>query len=106
MARRASGGTPDAFAELPDQSIIYHCDQDDIFEVHRKLHHKFAISGGVPNYLLVGTPDEVRACCKKIIDGVAKDGGYLMDASAIVQNDAKIENVKAMTEFTREYGVY
>lgn len=101
------GAHLDAFAELPDQSIIYHCDQDDIFEVHRKLHHKFAISGGVPNYLLaVGTPDEVRACCKKIIDGVAKDGGYIMDASAIVQNDAKIENVKAMTEFTREYGVY
>jgi methoxylated aromatic compound---corrinoid protein Co-methyltransferase len=29
-----------------------------------------------------------------------------MDASAIVQNDAKIENIQAMTEFTREYGVY
>ncbi|MBE0535594.1 MAG: hypothetical protein IH624_07980 [Phycisphaerae bacterium] len=101
------GAHLDAFAELPDQSIIYHCDQDDIFQVHKKLHHKFAISGGVPNYLLgVGTPDEVRACCKKIIDGVAKDGGYIMDASAIVQNDAKIENVKAMTDFTREYGVY
>lgn len=101
------GAHLDAFAELPDGSIVYHCDQDDIFQVHRKLHHKFAISGGVPNYLLgVGTADEVRAYCKKIIDGVAKNGGYIMDASAIVQNDAKIENVKAMTEFTREYGVY
>jgi hypothetical protein len=37
---------------------------------------------------------------------VAGDGGYIMDASAIVQDDAKIENMKAMTEFTREYGVY
>lgn len=101
------GAHLDAFAELPDQSIIYHCDQDDIFQVHKKLHHKFAISGGVPNYLLgVGTPGEVRACCKKIIDGVAKDGGYIMDASAIVQNDATVENIKAMTDFTREYGVY
>jgi hypothetical protein len=97
----------DAFAELPDGSIIYHCDQDDIFEVHKKLGHKFCISGGIPNYLLgVGTPDEVRDYCKKVIDGVAKDGGYIMDASAIVQNDAKEENIKAMTDFTREYGVY
>ena len=29
-----------------------------------------------------------------------------MDSSAIMQNDAKVENVKAMTDFTREYGIY
>ena len=50
--------------------------------------------------------NEVRDCCKKVIDGVAGDGGYIMDASAIIQNDAKVENIKAMTDFTREYGVY
>lgn len=95
------------FAELPAGSIIYHVDKDDIFEVHEKLGDKFCLSGGVPNYLLsFGTTDEVRDCCKKIIDGVAGDGGYIMDASAIIQNDAKVENIKAMTNFTREYGVY
>jgi hypothetical protein len=41
-----------------------------------------------------------------VIDGVAKDGGYIMDASAIMQNDSRVDNVRAMTEFTREYGVY
>jgi len=95
------------FAELPEGSIVFHCDRDDIFEVHRILGHKFCISGGVPNGLLsFGKPHEVRECCKKIIDGVARDGGYIMDSSAIVQNDAKIENVKAMTDATREYGAY
>jgi hypothetical protein len=29
-----------------------------------------------------------------------------MDASAIMQDDTSIENIRAMTEFTREYGVY
>lgn len=68
---------------------------------------KFCLSGGIPNDLLIyGTEEEVRAYCKKIIDEVAKDGGHILDASAIIQNDAKIENVRAMTEFTREYGVY
>jgi len=95
------------FAELPAGSIIYHCDRDDIFEVHKVLGEKFCLSGGVPNDLLAfATPQQIRECCKKIIDGVAKDGGYIMDSSAIVQNDAKVENVKAMTDFTREYGVY
>jgi hypothetical protein len=97
----------DSFAELADGSIVYHVDMGDIFKVHKAIGHKFCISGGIPNYLLgIGTPDEVRDCCKKVIDGVAGDGGYIMDASAIVQNDAKVENIKAMTDFTREYGVY
>ena len=97
----------ESFAELPDQSIVFHVDRSDIFEAHRVLGHKFCLSGGVPNYLLAyGTSDEVRDYCKKIIDNVAGDGGYIMDASAIIQNDATIENVRAMTDFTRDYGVY
>ena len=68
---------------------------------------KFCLSGGISNVLLAyGTPDDVRKRCKEVIDGVARDGGYIMDASAIMQNDAKVENIKAMTDFTREYGVY
>lgn len=94
-------------AELPDRSIIYHVDRGNIFEVHKQIGHKFCISGGIPNDLLTyGTPDDVRDLCKKIIDVVAKDGGYIMDAGAIIQQDAKIENVRTMIEFTREYGVY
>jgi len=97
----------DSFAELPDASIIYHVDKADIFEAHSKLGHKFCLSGGIPNTLLnFNTPDKVRERCKEVIDGVAKDGGYIMDASAIVQDDAKIENVRAMTDFTHEYGTY
>jgi len=96
-----------SFAELRDGSIVFHVDKADIFEAHKGIGHKFCISGGIPNVLLsYGTPDEVRDYCKKVIDGVAGDGGYIMDASAIIQNDAKVENIKAMTEFTREYGVY
>lgn len=97
----------DAFAELPDRSIVYHADRGDVFEIHRKIGHKFCISGGVPNTLLAfKKPKDVREWCKKIIDGVARDGGYIMDANAIIQNDATIENIQAMTDFTREYGVY
>jgi hypothetical protein len=41
-----------------------------------------------------------------VIDGVARDGGYIMDASAIMQDDTSIENLRVLTEFTREHGVY
>jgi len=94
-------------AQLPDLSIVYHVDRGDIFEVHREVGHKFCISGGIPNDLLAfGSPDEVRAYCKKVLEGVARDGGYVLDAGAIMQNDTKVENLRALTEAAREYGVY
>lgn len=97
----------DSFAQLPDRSIVYHVDRGDLAEVHRKLGHKFCLSGGLANVLLAyGTPDEVREECKRLIATAGRDGGYIMDASAIVQNDAKVENIRAMTEATREYGIY
>jgi hypothetical protein len=87
--------------------MIFHVDRGDIFLTHQKLHHKFALSGGIPNVLLsYGKPEEVRAYCKKVIDGVAQDGGYIMDSGAIMQNDTSTENLRALTDFTREYGVY
>jgi uroporphyrinogen-III decarboxylase len=94
-------------AQLPPLSIVYHVDRGDIFEVHKAVGDKFCLSGGIPNDLLAfGKPDDVRSYCKKVLDGVARDGGYIMDASAIMQDDTSIENVRAMTEATRTFGVY
>lgn len=97
----------DDFAQLPAGSIVFHIDRSTPALVAEKLGGRFCLSGGVPNALLsLGTPDQVRAKCKELIDNLGPNGGYIMDASAIMQNDARIENVRAMTEFTREYGVY
>jgi uroporphyrinogen-III decarboxylase len=97
----------DDFATLPERSIVFHVDQGDIFLAHKKLHHKFALSGGIPNVLLsYGKPEEVRERCRAVIDGVAQEGGYIMDAGAIMQDDTSIENLRVLTGFTREHGVY
>ena len=97
----------ETFAELPAGSIVYHIDRGNPARIHKALGHKFCLSGGIPNALLAyGSPDAVRAECKKVIDTVAGDGGYIMDASAIMQSDASIENLQALTQFTHEYGVY
>ncbi len=97
----------DRFHELPERSIVYHVDRDDVFDVHRKIGDKFCLSGGVPNAMLsYGKPEEVRAFCRRVMEEVARDGGYIMDASAIMQNDTSTENLIALTETTREFGVY
>lgn len=97
----------EAFAGLPAGSIIYHIDRGDPEKVHAALGKKFCISGGVPNALLTfGRPEDVKAHCRRLIETVGAGGGYIMDASAIMQNDATIENLRAMTDATLEYGVY
>ncbi|HSB13586.1 MAG TPA: uroporphyrinogen decarboxylase family protein [Bryobacteraceae bacterium] len=95
------------FAELPAGSIIFHIDRGDPDRVHRVLGRKFCLSGGVPNALLtLGKPEQVKAQCRKLIETIGAEGGYIMDASAIMQNDATLENLKAMTDATLEYGCY
>jgi uroporphyrinogen-III decarboxylase len=47
----------------------------------------------------------VKAYCKKLIDTAGKGGGFIM-ANGAFFDEAKPENVKAMVDVTREYGVY
>jgi hypothetical protein len=97
----------EAFARLPEKSVIFHVDKTDLALAHRALGGRFCLSGGIPNTLLAtGNPADVRASCKKAIDTAARDGGYIMDASALIMNDAKVENVTAMIDFTLDYGTY
>ena len=96
-----------AFAELPERSIVFHIDRSDPGEVHRVLGDRFCLSGGIPNLLLAnGSPEQVRQHCAKIMRTIGREGGYILDASAIIQNDARVENLRAMTEAVGEYGTY
>lgn len=97
----------DTFRQLPERSIIYHVDQGDVMKAHHALGDKFCLSGGVSNVMLAhGKPGDVRDRVREIIEDAAQDGGYILDASAIVQNDANVENIRAMAEAGREFGVY
>jgi uroporphyrinogen-III decarboxylase len=55
--------------------------------------------------LQVGTPDDVKSYCKKLIDVVGKGGGFIMCTRSVL-DEAKPENVKTWIDFTKEYGVY
>ncbi len=92
--------------ELPKGKIMAHLDSTDIFHAKDVLKGHMAIRGNFPGSLLTaGTPDEVKAHCKKLIDYVGKDGGYVM-CPRVVPDFAKPENLHAMIDFTKEYGVY
>ncbi len=96
----------EAIADVPAGKMIYHLAATDPRKAHEVLGGTVCLMGNVPNIqLLAGTPDDVRATCKRLIDTIGRDGGYIMD-TAVMLDEAKPENLAAMLEFTREYGVY
>jgi hypothetical protein len=91
--------------DVPKGKVAYHIEKD-IFKAKEVLGDTACLTGGPPNSLLrTGTPDEVRDYCRKLIDVVGKGGGFIMDAECALI-DENPENIKAMTDFTKEYGVY
>jgi hypothetical protein len=92
--------------DVPKGKIIYHLSNTNYEKAYDALRGTTALMGNVPNIMLLsGTPDDVRAYCKKIIDTIGKDGGFIMD-SGVMLDEAKPENLKAMFDFTREYGLF
>lgn len=92
--------------DIPRGRAVYAFEQTDIFRAKEVLGDVVCIRGNVPlSILCTGTPDDVKGYCKKLIDVVGKGGGFIMDGGSSF-DDAKPENVKAMFEFTKEYGVY
>ncbi len=91
---------------IPAGKAVYAFESTDIFKAKEVLGDTVCIRGNVPLSLMAtGTTDDVRTYCKKLIDIVGKGGGFILDAAAAL-DDARAENVRAMFEFTKEYGVY
>jgi hypothetical protein len=92
--------------EFPKGFVGWYFDRTDMAKAKKILGDKCLIQGNVPSSLIVtGTPDDVKAYCRKLIEDCGPGGGYLMSAGAIPDNP-KLENVFAMQEAIKEYGCY
>ena len=93
--------------EIPRGKAIYWFEQTDLVKVKEIMGDTVCIRGNVPPVLLItGSVREVEDYCKNLIDHVGKDGGFIMDGAIGIPDEAKPENVKAMADITRTYGVY
>jgi hypothetical protein len=92
--------------DIPAGKACYKFEATDMAKAKKVLGDTVSIRGNMPLSILVtGAPDDVRQYCRKLIDTAGKGGGFIMDAATGL-DDAKIENVQALFDFTREYGVY
>ncbi|OGO36862.1 MAG: hypothetical protein A2147_03915 [Chloroflexi bacterium RBG_16_57_8] len=92
--------------ELPRGRVLAHFDSTDIFKAKEVLRDHLCMRGNVPGSLLqTGSPSEVKDYCKGLIDVVGKGGGLIV-CPRVVPDEARPENLHAMIDFTKEYGVY
>jgi len=97
----------ETIADIPKGKAIYWFERTDMVRAKDVLRDRVCISGLVPSSLLcTGSQQDVKDYCKRLIDVVGKDGGYILNGDIGIPDEAKPENVKAMVDFTREYGVY
>jgi hypothetical protein len=92
--------------DIPKGKTLWMVDQSDMADAKKTLGRNACLLGNVSSAILnLGTPQEVKDYVKKLIDTVGKDGGLIICNGAFF-DQAKPENVKAMVDAAKEYGVY
>lgn len=74
----------------------------------RTFGHKLSFHGmlSTAGVLAFGTADQVRDEVKRLLDIVMPGGGFALAPTHMIQSNSPVENVVAMYDTAREYGVY
>lgn len=112
------GLVPMAFAEgdyeprleiiknMPRSKVIWYFEVMDMAKAKKVLGDNACIAGNLPvSVLCTGTPQDVREGCRKLIGTCGRGGGYILAGSASIDKGDP-ENLRAMMEAAKEYGVY
>lgn len=93
------------FKDLPPKMVVCELDSTtDIFKAKEILKGHMCIAGDVPAALTsLGTPEEVEAYCRKLIDVVGEGGGFILSSGCTVPVDCKFENLAAMVKTAKTY---
>ncbi|UCE50881.1 MAG: hypothetical protein JSV31_16590 [Desulfobacterales bacterium] len=93
------------FKDLPSKMVIAELDSmTDIFKAKEILKGHMCIAGDVPAAMSsLGTPEEMEEYCRKLIDIVGKDSGFILSTGCTCPIDCKMENFKAMVNTTKNH---
>lgn len=97
----------DTVLEMPKQKVIAWFDKTDLRKAKEVIGDHACIAGAIsPSLLIGGTPTKVEEEVKKLLEDLKPGGGFIFTLPFNAIGDAKIENVKAMTEAVMKYGRY
>ncbi len=92
--------------DIPPGKAIYHFQNVNLYKARDALAGVVCFEGNVPASLLcTGTPEQVELYVKDLIDIFGRNCGLILNSGSVMDT-ARYDNVKAMFEFARKYGVY
>jgi hypothetical protein len=92
--------------DMPRAKVIWWFEQMDMAKAKEVLGGHACIAGNLPvSVLYTGTPQEVKEGCRRLIEICAQGGGYILTAAASM-NQGSPDNLRAMMEAAKEYGMY
>jgi hypothetical protein len=103
----AEGGYNDrleVISDIPKGKVLWWFDRTDMKRAKETVGRVACIAGNMPlDLLCTGTPDQITAACRELIDVAGAGGGFIFSSGAGMQG-SRPENVLAMMKFAKEYG--
>jgi uroporphyrinogen-III decarboxylase len=100
------GSRLEAVSDLPKGKTVWLFDQTDMARAKETIGRVACIQGNVPLSLMhAGTPREVEAYTRRLLEVAAPGGGLIVDLGAVADS-GRDENLHAMIRTVKEYGVY
>ncbi|MFQ5795698.1 MAG: uroporphyrinogen decarboxylase family protein [Candidatus Bipolaricaulia bacterium] len=79
----------------------------DMAAAKQQLGDRICIKGNIDTTLMVrGTPEDIEQISKKLVEGCAPGGGFILGSGCELGRDTPVENVQMMAEVVRKYGWY
>jgi uroporphyrinogen-III decarboxylase len=100
------GSRLETIMDLPKGTTVWLFDQTDMTRAKATIGRVACIQGNMPLSMLhAGTPEEVAARTRELIDVAGVGGGYILDVGAVA-DQGRAENLRVMLETAKTYGVY
>ena len=80
----------------------------DADEIHRRYAGRLSFDGciGTQSTMPFGTPDDVRARVKEVVDKFGQDGGLILAPTHVLEPEVPLANIDAFADACREYGTF
>ena len=93
-------------SDAPKGKTVWWFDRTDMARAKETVGRISCIAGNFPLSLLcTASTDDVEKYCKRLIEIMGTDGGFIFSSGAGMQG-AKVENVRTMIDTMKECGVY
>jgi uroporphyrinogen-III decarboxylase len=94
----------ETIADIPRGKAVYWFERTDMVRAREVLGGIVCLRGNVlPSVLTMGTPEDVDAACRTLIEKVGRDGGFILDGAFGIPDETPLENARAMFQAVRKY---